>query len=1457
MGGEEGDKFFNLEDLNAYYGRKYRRTKQLNRNKENVVVDSVVADRCALSSSTAPVLTGSMANVYTPSTKTNRSPLFTPTIVSSGSQNKTPTSMLMESMPNIVRLVGKRRKLGDLPRSGHLNKTAAKCSNPIVTPRSNSRVNYMNPLEGSQDRTHLSDVTNSGSASFSRNMLREETRSNINDVSLNGREPLNRKGKENYLGFGRELFADEIVSDDEEESNDFNEGPNVVAPSFLSDDSEGSDYEASDCESSVIVDGMNSDCNLMQSRRAPRRVVPEEYASLGGSTAICSKCHARMWKEERKRGPTFHRLIRLYNAIFAFTSTDGNIDHSINNGRAPYVYRLNGQNQHIFGSLIPNDNETPKFCQLYIYDTINEVDNRLRWVSAHDRESVDKEVVRGLITILDETNQLVGEFRLHSKLSDLRVEENVIFLALMKLLALWLVTEETCGDCYIIVNEKGKGLVRVYYVHPKLMALQYPLLFPRGEDGFHSKIKFQKTADSSCKPRSFLSLKNYYSYTFQIRESNGKTRLWWIRTHQTTLRNELYSNICRSVSRGDVDSSNIGKGIFLPAGYVGSKRYMQQNFQDTLANVDNFVFAEIPDPLLDPVGYAAVKEFMIHGPCGLQNVKSLCMKDLRCIRHFLKKYCARTTFDDSGFPMYMRRRTNIIVEIRKAELDNQWRKRKRQANDTDEGGIDEINAYFDGRYLCGAESAYRIFGFPIHHRSISVERLQFHLPGDKKCTFCANEALGKVAAREKNKFSKLEAFFYLNSVDVNARKYTYDEIPQFYVWNDGERKWTMRKRGFQIGRLCYVHHSTGEPWFLPLLLTKVHGATSFESLRTVNGVCYSTFRDACKEYGLLDDDQEWHEVLTQASAGGLPPQVRQLFVHIIVNCKVTDLKTLWITHWRSMVDDILLRRHQSCPNTLFTLNDMQLQFYALGEIDELLRSVGKSLKKFDQLPQPPRSYLNNGINNLIIEDTSYDTRKMEYETAKLLQDCTEEQRKIYDAVIQSIDTNVGGIFFVYGSGGCGKTFLWRTLICKLRSQGKIVLPIASSGIAATIMPGGWTAHSRFKIPIVLDECSTCNIAHDLDVAQLIKQTKLIIWDEVPMQHRYAFECLDRSLKDIMKAVDPECYAMPFGGITVVLGGDFRQILPVITYGDRADIVAACESDSESEELKKFAKWVLDIGNGQVSPPRVCNFPVTENQILISSQFCDVQTENTVDNMICSTYPNFAHKGHSTQYLSERAILTPTNQTVGHLNSLIIDKLPGESVSYFSVDAVEEFGGTDENLNEAFPIEYLNSLNVAGMPPHDLKLKVRVVVMLMRNLNQTLGLCNGTRMIMTKCLRLCMECEVICGTFVGSKHFIPRMELSPSDTKMPFKLVRKQMPLQICYDMTINKSQGQSLKTVGLYLPKSVFTYGQYYVAISRVTSPTGLTIFVDDDWCSYKYHPECCVQRSFLRPSRSLVCFNL
>lgn len=115
-------------------------------------------------------------------------------------------------------------------------------------------------------------------------------------------------------------------------------------------------------------------------------------------------------------------------------------------------------------------------------------------------------------------------------------------------------------------------------------------------------------------------------------------------------------------------------------------------------------------------------------------------------------------------------------------------------------------------------------------------------------------------------------------------------------------------------------------------------------------------------------------------------------------------------------------------------------------------------------------------------------------------------------------------------------------------------------------------------------------------------------------------------------------------------------------------------------------------------------------------------------------------------------------------------------SYFSVDTAEDFPGTEQDQIASFLPEYLNSINIPGLPLHELKLKVGVVIMLMRNLNQTLGLCNGTRMMVTRCFKHYVQCEVISGSYKDTRHFIPRMELFPTETHLPFRLCRKQMPL---------------------------------------------------------------------------------
>ena len=151
------------------------------------------------------------------------------------------------------------------------------------------------------------------------------------------------------------------------------------------------------------------------------------------------------------------------------------------------------------------------------------------------------------------------------------------------------------------------------------------------------------------------------------------------------------------------------------------------------------------------------------------------------------------------------------------------------------------------------------------------------------------------------------------------------------------------------------------------------------------------------------------------------------------------------------------------------------------------------------------------------------------------------------------------MFFLYRYGGTGKTFIWKTLASSLRANKKIVIMVASSGIASLLLPGGRTAHSKFKIPVPIFEDSTCNIHQGSQLAELLNEASLIIWDEAPMTHKLCFEALDKSLRDIIKGKSSSDHII--GGKVIVLGGDFRQILPVIPRGSRSDIVHATINSS--------------------------------------------------------------------------------------------------------------------------------------------------------------------------------------------------------------------------------------------------------------------------------------------------------
>jgi len=165
----------------------------------------------------------------------------------------------------------------------------------------------------------------------------------------------------------------------------------------------------------------------------------------------------------------------------------------------------------------------------------------------------------------------------------------------------------------------------------------------------------------------------------------------------------------------------------------------------------------------------------------------------------------------------------------------------------------------------------------------------------------------------------------------------------------------------------------------------------------------------------------------------------------------------------------------------------------------------------------------------------------------------QHQRSIYDNVIDAVHDPrpVDKTFFVDGLGGAGKTFFYGCLLNRVCSTGDIVLSMASSGIAALLLEGGCTAHSRFKIPVAcLYGSSVCYVPLNNPQAALIRATRLIVWDEAPMAHKHVFEVVNRTFQHVMGVVDPTLKDMLFRGKVVVMGGDFRQILFVVPRGRR-------------------------------------------------------------------------------------------------------------------------------------------------------------------------------------------------------------------------------------------------------------------------------------------------------------------
>jgi hypothetical protein len=593
----------------------------------------------------------------------------------------------------------------------------------------------------------------------------------------------------------------------------------------------------------------------------------------------------------------------------------------------------------------------------------------------------------------------------------------------------------------------------------------------------------------------------------------------------------------------------------------------------TPEDIDSIVSAQLPDQNLYPELYETVTSCMLHGPCGANNINAPCMIDGKCSKRYPREFCEETRITPDKYPEYKRSNNSasatrgghtftnqhvvpynpylcakynchINVEIANGILavkylykyvykghDRACVSIQRDNNEDPTPAVDEIQDYLDARYVSAAEACWRIFDFPLHHHYPPVQRLQLHLPDMQIVVYHPRQqTAAELLQQDGIRRTTLTAFFEAcQQYPDLAADLMYPDFPSKFVWKIENKIWTPRKQGFSIGRVYFSVPSDGERFYLRMLLYTVKCPSSFEDLRSYQGVLYPTFQEACFARGLLESDEEWDICLNEAGEINSGSQLRHLFATILISNSPADPLTLFNKHLPKLSDDcgyrLQHRFHIDNPS------EIHITSLTLHYLQILLQQAGKSLADFN-LPLPTIRFDDlNGLSRILAEELNYDVVQLRDKWETGYEMANVEQRQILDVVTTAIDSEVGGgLYFIDGPGGTGKTFVENLLLSYVRSTGGIALSVASSGIASILLDGGRTAHSRFKIPLDIHQDSTCDIKAQTTLADLIRRTKLIIWDEAPAQHRHCFEAVDRTFKDVRHSQHW------FGGITMVFGG---------------------------------------------------------------------------------------------------------------------------------------------------------------------------------------------------------------------------------------------------------------------------------------------------------------------------------
>jgi hypothetical protein len=641
-------------------------------------------------------------------------------------------------------------------------------------------------------------------------------------------------------------------------------------------------------------------------------------------------------------------------------------------------------------------------------------------------------------------------------------------------------------------------------------------------------------------------------------------------------------------------------------------------------------------------------------------------------------------------------------------------------------------------------------------------------------------------------------------------------------------------------RIEMLYPSAGEIWYLRVILLN-RPCSSYVDAKTFNNVTYSTFQLSAIAHKYVDTEKETSLCFEEAMVFSTPSELRYLFCSLTIQ----GFPTLHIFH-NSYYYDAMISEYRFEANVIHSSDGYKNAL--LCDLQHIFAENHKSMSDFG-LPEP-NSYPSE-VDRERMKYSNEDQLKL-FDALNLQFPNNDEQEQIFQKIKECLDNGETHKFFLQGQGGCGKTMLAKKILAYTRSKGEIAVGCASTGLAATIYDDFYTAHELFCFPVVEegeeDESAPpyCQFENNQQREELLKEARVIIWDEMVSNNKDIYEAAHRGLQQ-------------FHGKILICMGDWRQTLPIVPSGRKEDIVNACikssylwsefemltltknmrlqHSDSIDNELqRRYGEMILTIGEGKEDHYDLDYIIDEENKMkqlygllsipyyLFTSNDEFTSEDLGIQASLSWLYPN------GFESVLSSTILAATNVQVDRWNQIVqeMNVLPLQTLT--SKDTFADVDDPKGHLKVMLTTNVLNELNHTTVPPHVLQLKVNDICLVTRNLSKRYGLANNTRV---RILEISPHKSVIRVQTLGSdpkSATLPRIRFK---FRIPygqsFRMTRVQFPLRLAYCMTYNKSQGQTLQRVLLDVSNPPFAHGHLYVALSRVTNYSDIKIICRED----------------------------